>query len=162
MHDFLKRALWLLLGIFILAIDQYSKHLVSNYLLPERLVPVFPGFSLFFTYNTGAAFSFLAHEGGWQEWLFGGLAILVSLAIAHWLLFKAPVKGKTWMKFAFALILGGALGNLIDRIMFGHVRDFLYFYWHNFHWPTFNLADSAISIGAVMIVLEMFFEKDQV
>ena len=151
---------WLIIAMIILAVDQVSKYLIGiNYLL-DQAVPVTSFFNIFFTYNTGAAFSFLAKANGWQEWLFGGIAAFISLAIIYWL-YSAP-PGRKLAKFSLMLILGGATGNLIDRAIYGHVRDFLDFYWNNFsllsynHFPAFNFADSAVCVGAMFLIIEVF------
>jgi len=105
-------------------------------------------------HNTGAAFSFLAGEAGWQRWFFVGLAAVVSVVLVRWL---ATLKAnETWMAVAIALILGGAIGNVYDRVVHGYVVDFLHFYWNSYHFPAFNLADTAITIGAIMMVVDMF------
>lgn len=145
---------WLILAILVIALDQLSKYLISFFMIPEETIQVLPFFSLFYIFNTGAAFSFLEHASGWQEWFFGGLAIIVSLAILNWLI-KAPPMKRALTKFSLMLIMGGAIGNLIDRTVFGYVRDFLYLYWHDFHWPSFNIADSAICVGAILLIVEL-------
>ncbi|MFA6409859.1 MAG: signal peptidase II [Gammaproteobacteria bacterium] len=154
-HATLKSSfVWLLFALFILVLDQYSKFLVGTYFLPEISYPVTSYFNIFFIYNTGAAFSILEKANGWQEWLFGGIASVVGLMIILWL-FRSP-PGRVLTKLSLMLILSGAIGNLIDRIAYGHVRDFLDFYWHNWHWPAFNIADSAICIGAILLIIELF------
>jgi signal peptidase II len=154
-YSYIKNFAWLLMAAVIIVLDQVTKFLIAHFLLVEEVVSVTSFFNLYFTFNTGAAFSFLADANGWQEWLFGGLALLISLAIISWL-FRTK-KAKAWTKFSFMLILGGAVGNLIDRVLYGHVRDFLYFHWHDLlRWPAFNLADSAICLGAILLILEMF------
>jgi len=153
---FLRRhnLFWLLLAALIVVLDQVSKYLVSLYLIPDEMVTVWPFFSLFYIFNTGAAFSFLANASGWQGWVFGGLAAVVSLVILRWLV-HIPPTGRNATKFALMLIMGGAIGNLIDRVVYHYVRDFLYFHWHNFYWPSFNIADSAICVGAFILIFEL-------
>jgi signal peptidase II len=121
--------------------------------LPEfQPVPVIDGYwNWFRTYNTGAAFNFLSDAGGWQKYLFMGLALVVSGMLVRWLA-KTP-RGDWKTAAPFALVIGGALGNLIDRLQHGHVVDFIQWYWRNHYWPAFNVADSAIVIGAVALGL---------
>lgn len=150
---------WLGLSLLVLVLDLATKYLASahlDYALPLNIIPGF--FNLTLLHNTGAAFSFLAAESGWQRWFFIGLASLVSLALVKWL---QTLKGDRWMAVAITLILGGALGNLYDRITLGYVVDFLHFYWGDYHFPAFNIADSAISIGAAMMILDLFRTHDE-
>jgi signal peptidase II len=108
-------------------------------------------------YNTGAAFSFLADSGGWQRWLFAMIAVVVSAVLIVWL--KRLGRNDTWLAIALALVLGGALGNLYDRIVLGHVIDFIFVHWHEHGFPAFNVADSGITVGAIMLALDMFKTK---
>jgi signal peptidase II len=109
-------------------------------------------------YNTGAAFSFLADSGGWQRWLFTLIAVVVSVVLVVWL--KRLGRGDTWLAVALALVLGGAVGNLFDRVVLGHVVDFILVHWQDrWRFPAFNLADSAITVGAIMLALDMFKSK---
>lgn len=145
---------WLALSAVILVLDLVTKYLASSHLdyaLPVNVIPGF--FNLTLLHNTGAAFSFLATESGWQRWFFIALASLVSLALIKWL---QTLQGDRWMAIAITLILGGALGNLYDRITLGYVVDFLHFFWNDYHFPAFNIADTAISIGAAMMILDLF------
>lgn len=145
---------WLALSAVILVLDLVTKSLASSHLdyaLPVNVIPGF--FNLTLLHNTGAAFSFLATESGWQRWFFIALASLVSLALIKWL---QTLQGDRWMAIAITLILGGALGNLYDRITLGYVVDFLHFFWDDYHFPAFNIADTAISIGAAMMILDLF------
>lgn len=148
---------WLWLSALIIILDQISKLLALHFITFNQLIVITPFFNLVLAHNPGAAFSFLAQQGGWQGWLFGIIAILVSIFLIRWL-YKLPGK-QTWLAVAIALIIGGALGNLGDRIIHGYVIDFLDFHISNWHWPAFNLADSAISIGAVMLVIDMLHKK---
>jgi len=143
---------WLLLSVLVIALDQWTKHIALGALEYLRPVAVIPGFlNWTLAFNTGAAFSFLAGESGWQRWLFTALAIGVSAALALWL---ARTPRGDWRNAApLALIIGGALGNLIDRTRFGHVTDFIEVYWHDWSFPAFNVADSAICIGAFLLIL---------
>jgi signal peptidase II len=144
------RWLWLALGVAIA--DQGSKLLAEHWLGVHEPVAVVPFFNLFLTYNTGAAFSFLRDAGGWQRWLFAALSVGVGVFIVVWL--RRIPRDQQWLACALALVLGGAAGNLVDRLFRtgGGVVDFIDVYYGTWHWPAFNVADSAISIGAVMLV----------
>jgi signal peptidase II len=143
---------WLLLSAAIIALDQWTKYIVLATLAPGRQVVVIDGFwNWMLAYNEGAAFSFLGDASGWQRWLFGVLAIGVSAGMALWL---ARTPRSDWRTaLPFALVIGGALGNLVDRVRLGHVIDFIQWYWRDHYWPTFNVADSAIVAGAIALVL---------
>jgi signal peptidase II len=145
-------ARWLWLAIVVVIVDQGTKMLAEHLLVLHEPRAVFPSFNFFLTYNTGAAFSFLRDAGGWQRWLFAGISTAVGIFIAVWLL-RIPSRQR-WLACALALVLGGAVGNLIDRLFRsgGGVVDFIDVYYGTWHWPAFNIADSAISIGAVMLV----------
>ena len=121
-------------------------------------VAILPSFNLMLTYNTGAAFSFLREAGGWQRWFFLSLSIAVSIGLIVWLTRLKPEEKR--LALALALVLGGAIGNLIDRTWLGHVIDFIQLYYQNWYWPTFNIADSAITVGAVLLVLDSLHSKD--
>ncbi|HET8943090.1 MAG TPA: signal peptidase II [Rudaea sp.] len=142
---------WLLLSTVIIVLDQAIKAIVLANLQPFVAHPVIPGFlNWTLAFNTGAAFSFLADQSGWQRWLFGGLAVLVSAVLIRWL---AKIPRNDWRSaLPLALVIGGALGNLIDRVRYGHVVDFIQVYHGSWAFPSFNIADSAISIGAVLLV----------
>ena len=144
--------LWLWLALAVAIADQGSKLLAEHWLATHEPVAVFPFFNLFLTYNTGAAFSFLRDAGGWQRWLFATLSVGVGVFIVVWLRRIPP--DQRWLACALALVLGGAAGNLVDRLfrIDGGVVDFIDIYYGTWHWPAFNVADSAISIGAVMLV----------
>lgn len=147
-----KNALpWLYLSLVVLIIDQVSKWMITQHLQLFESVPVLPFLNLTLKYNTGAAFSFLGDAGGWQRWLFCGISLAVSVGIIIWLYYLP--KAERWTAFALALILGGAIGNLYDRLTYGHVIDFIDFYIKDWHYATFNVADSAITVGAVMLAL---------
>ena len=147
---------WLWLSIVVIAADLVSKYFASTYLDYAMPVPVFPCFNLTLLHNPGAAFSFLAQESGWQRWFFAGLASIVSLVLIRWLV---TLRDDRWLAVAIALVLGGALGNLYDRITLGYVVDFLDFYWNNSHFPAFNVADSAITVGAGLMILDLMRHK---
>lgn len=142
---------WWLSGS-VIALDQVTKFLAETLLVFQQPVPVLPWFNLLLTYNTGAAFSFLADAGGWQRWFFLGLGLLVSLGLIVWLRRLRPAEKR--LAAALALILGGAIGNLIDRAWLGQVIDFIQLYYQRWYWPAFNIADSAITVGAVLLVLD--------
>ncbi len=143
---------WALVAVPVVALDQLTKRLALELLVPHQPVPVVPGFNLTLMFNTGAAFSFLAGASGWQRWFFTAVALVVSAAIVVWLQ-RLPA-GSRWLAAALGLILGGALGNLWDRLVLGHVVDFIDIYYGRWSWPAFNLADSAITVGAVMLVID--------
>jgi len=151
MLDRLDRPLrkWLGVALAVIVADHLTKFWVSSTLAYQEAIPVLPFFSLVRVHNTGAAFSFLADAGGWQRWFFIAVGIVATVIIVRLLKHHA---GQPRMALALALLLGGALGNVIDRVVLGHVVDFLYFHYRNFAWPAFNVADSAISIGAGLLI----------
>ncbi|ATN08943.1 MULTISPECIES: signal peptidase II [Pseudomonas] len=150
---------WLVLSLLVLVIDQVSKaHFEGSLEMFQQIVVIPDYFSWTLAYNTGAAFSFLADGGGWQRWLFAVIAVVVSAVLVVWL--KRLGRDDTWLAIALALVLGGALGNLYDRIALGHVIDFILVHWQNrYYFPAFNFADSAITVGAIMLALDMFKSK---
>ncbi|WP_296509041.1 signal peptidase II [Rhodoferax sp.] len=142
---------WLGLALILLLIDQFTKVLiVGNYRLGDSTF-VTSFFNVVRVHNTGAAFSFLADAGGWQRWFFTGLGVVAAVVII-WMLRAHP--GQKLFSFAMACILGGAIGNVIDRLMYGYVVDFLDFHWNGMHFPAFNVADCAISVGAICLILD--------
>ncbi|WP_445367412.1 signal peptidase II [Methylomonas sp. BW4-1] len=145
---------WLWISAVTLVLDQASKLAVDGSMQLFESIPLLPYFNLTYVHNTGAAFSFLAQAGGWQRWLFAGLAVVMSGIIAVWL--HRLQKHETLMAVALSLVLGGAIGNLIDRVAYGYVIDFLDVYYQDWHWPAFNIADSAICIGVGLMLLESF------
>lgn len=142
---------WTWISLVVVVLDQLTKWMASSQLEMFNSVPVMPLFNLTLMHNTGAAFSFLSDAGGWQRWFFTVLAVGVSVLIVVWLRRLPPADKST--AAALALILGGAVGNVIDRVRFGYVVDFLDVYVGTAHWPAFNIADSAITVGAVILVL---------
>jgi signal peptidase II len=151
---------WTILSIIIVALDQLTKSWASTNL--EYAVPqaVMPFFNLTLLHNTGAAFSFLADAGGWQRWFFSGLAVVVSVVLLVWLA-RLPARRYT-LAIALALVLGGALGNVWDRLMNGYVVDFIDIYYQSWHWPAFNIADMAISLGAILLIVDaIFYHEDK-
>ena len=145
---------WLWLAVLVLVLDLGTKALATAMLTYANPVPVLPSFNLTLLHNTGAAFSFLANADGWQRWFFVALALVVSVVLVTWL--RKLKANETWTAIAIVLILGGALGNVYDRVVHGYVVDFLHFYWQDWHFPAFNLADTAITIGAAMMILDLF------
>jgi len=142
---------WLLLSVLVIALDQLTKHVAIAELQPYQPHAVIPGLlNWTLAFNPGAAFSFLAGEDGWQRWLFTALAIVVSGVLARWLAHTPRREWRTTLPLA--LVIGGALGNLIDRVRAGHVTDFIQVYYRDWAFPSFNVADSAISVGAVLLV----------
>ena len=149
--------IWLWLSLLVVILDQLSKVWINTHLAFNQPVAILPFFDLRLLYNTGAAWSILATAGGWQRWFLSGLAMIISVLIVVWL--SRLTRQQWWLACSLALILGGALGNLIDRLIYGHVIDFIDIYYQQWHWPAFNLADSAISVGAVMLLIEALFSK---
>lgn len=143
---------WGWLSILVIVLDQATKFLAEMLLVMHQPMPLMPSFNLMLTYNTGAAFSFLANAGGWQRWFFLTLGLTVSIGLIIWLQRLKPTEKR--LAVALALILGGAVGNLIDRAWLGQVIDFIQLYYQRWYWPAFNIADSAISIGAFLLVLD--------
>ena len=140
---------WLLLAIVVIVLDQTSKAAINSHFIYGESMAVTSFFNLVLAHNTGAAFSFLSDAGGMQRWLFSIIAIVASVWIV-WLLRKH--QAEKLFSFALAFILGGALGNLVDRIAYGYVVDFLDFHWGGYHFAAFNLADSAITCGAALLI----------
>ncbi len=147
---------WLGLSALVIIFDQLSKLYISSHFAYGESLPVLSVFSLVLWHNTGAAFSFLSDFGGLQRWLFSIIALVASAWIV-WLLRKHAQQ--TLFAFGLSMILGGALGNLIDRVAYGHVIDFLLFHWDAHIFPAFNLADSAITCGAALLIWDSFTEK---
>ena len=145
--------LWLALAVLVMLLDQLTKLLIVGQYPLGWSQPVTSFFNLVRVHNTGAAFSFLASASGWQRWFFTGLGAVAAVLIV-WMLRSHP--GQKLFGFALSLILGGAIGNVIDRLMYGHVVDFLDVHWAGWHFPAFNLADSAITVGAGCLLLDEF------
>jgi signal peptidase II len=153
MRDFIMLK-WLWLSLLAVILDQASKLAIAGTMKLYQSIPVMPLFKLTYVHNTGAAFSFLSEAGGWQRWFFAGLALMISTVIAVWL--ARLKKHETLLAVALALVLGGAVGNLIDRLAYGYVIDFLDVYYNDWHWPAFNIADSAITLGVILMLVESF------
>jgi signal peptidase II len=154
-HTFIRHTtsywVWLSIAALVLIADQFTKVLiVSAYQLGEGF-PVTSFFNIVRVHNEGAAFSFLATAGGWQRWFFTGLGVVATLGMV-WMLKKHP--GQKLFGFAIACILGGAVGNVIDRVLYGYVVDFLDFYYAGIHFPSFNIADCGITMGAACLILD--------
>jgi signal peptidase II len=146
---------WLLLAAAVIALDLATKAMIVAHFREGEALPVTSFMSLVLAYNTGAAFSFLAGADGWQRWLFAGIAVVASAVLVH--LIRRG--GSRLLLTGLALILGGALGNLWDRVMLGHVTDFLLFHYAGWSWPAFNVADSAITVGAALLIVDSFRER---
>ncbi|RZL64263.1 MAG: lipoprotein signal peptidase [Variovorax sp.] len=142
---------WLGLAAIILIVDQFTKTLIVGYYRLGDATPITSFFNIVRAHNPGAAFSFLADHSGWQRWLFTGIGIAAAVFIV-WLLKSHP--GQKLFSFAMACILGGAIGNVVDRMIHGYVVDFLDFHVGNWHFPAFNIADSAITVGAICMILD--------
>lgn len=142
---------WLGLALILLIADQLTKLLILGHYQLGDSTRITSFFNIVRAHNTGAAFSFLADASGWQRWFFTGIGG-IAVAVIVWMLKKHP--GQPLFSFALACILGGAVGNVIDRVLYGYVVDFLDFYWGSSHFPAFNIADSAISIGAACLILD--------
>jgi len=145
---------WLWLSLLAVILDQASKLVIAGSMRLYESIEIIPFFKLTYVHNTGAAFSFLSEAGGWQRWFFAGLALAISAGIAVWL--TRLQKHETLLAVALALVLGGAVGNLIDRLAYGYVIDFLDVYYESWHWPAFNIADSAITLGVMLMLAESF------
>jgi signal peptidase II len=154
----LKGLGWLPVTLAVILLDQITKYLITQHFQLYDMRPVLPVLDLTLMYNTGAAFSMLAMAGGWQHWLFVTLALVVSAAILVTLVrMRDPVN--PWLACGLTLILGGALGNVIDRFRFGHVIDFIYAHWGPHYFPAFNVADSAITVGAALLLFDALLES---
>ena len=151
------RFLWL--SLLVLVVDQYTKALVLKNIELYQAIQISPFFNLTYVYNYGAAFSFLHDAGGWQRWFFTIVALAVSALVLWWL--KQITKEQIILPLAFSLIIGGAIGNAYDRLVYGYVVDFLVLYYQDWYWPAFNVADTAIFIGAILMIVDMFKNKEE-
>ena len=143
---------WLLFSVVIIVLDLWTKQIATDSLILYRPVEINSWLNMTLAHNYGAAFSFLSDAGGWQRWLFTGLASVVTVVLIVWL-FRLPAKERLTAA-ALSLVIGGAVGNLIDRINNGYVVDFIDVYYHDSHWPAFNVADSAITCGVILLLLD--------
>ncbi len=151
---------WVILSLLVIGLDQWSKTLISQHMVLFQSIVLVPGWlNLTLLHNTGAAFSFLYGAGGWQRWLFSAIAVVVSLGLLIWL-FRMPARLRV-LPLAVSLVLGGALGNLLDRVRLSYVVDFIHVYHDAWHFPAFNLADSAITVGTILLLIDMFFLEEQ-
>jgi len=148
---------WTIISVVVIILDQITKAMATAKLIMFNPVAIMPNFNFTLMHNEGAAFSFLSDAGGWQRWFFSILASVVSVAIFIWI--KKLTPQEKGMAISLSLILGGAIGNLIDRVRFGYVVDFIDVYYGSSHFPAFNIADSAISVGAVLMIIYSFKEE---
>jgi signal peptidase II len=149
---------WLWLTALVIALDQLSKWLVVRHMALYETIELLPVLNLYRTFNLGAAFSFLHDAGGWQRWFFIALGLGVGVAIVIWLR-KLHWRTQALLSCSLSLILGGAIGNVIDRIRLGHVVDFIHAHWKDADFPAFNIADSAITVGAILLLIDAFRES---
>lgn len=146
-------------AIVAIILDQATKLYAVEKLELHQPIPVMPSFNFTLMYNEGAAFSFLSDAGGWQRWFFSALAFAVSIFLIVWIA-RLDSREK-WTSLSLSLILGGAIGNLIDRLAYGYVVDFVQWYYDRFYWPAFNIADAAITVGTVLLLSISVFQKDE-
>jgi signal peptidase II len=151
---------WLWLAVAVMALDYWSKQLITDHFAEFQEMLLLPVLSIMRLHNTGAAFSFLHDAAGWQRWLFIGLGVAVSIGILVWLR-RLPANGQGLLAAGLSLILGGALGNVIDRVRVGYVIDFIRVHYDKYYFPAFNVADSAITIGAILVILDNLLEYDR-
>jgi len=149
---------WLWLSFFVVLLDQVTKALVVGSIKMKSAIALLPILDIVYLENKGAAFSILHDAAGWQRWFFIGLALIVSLALMVWLR-RLRTPEQTVLAIGLTLVLGGALGNVIDRVWHGYVVDFIYFHWRDWYFPAFNVADSAITVGAGCLLLDAFKES---
>jgi len=149
--------IWLLLSALIVVLDLWTKSLATESLSLYRPVEVTSWLNMTLAHNYGAAFSFLSDAGGWQRWLFTGLASIVTVILIVWLLRLPAAEKRT--AAALCMIIGGAVGNLVDRMAHGYVVDFIDVYYQNWHWPAFNVADSAITGGVILLLLDSLLQS---
>jgi signal peptidase II len=149
--------MWLCLAAVLVVLDFWTKNLASQNLSLYRPVELTSWLNLTLAHNEGAAFSFLAGAGGWQRWFFSVVAVVISLILMVWL-WRLPNRSRL-LPVSISLVLGGAIGNLIDRIRYGYVVDFIDVHVDGWHWPAFNLADSVIVIGVILLLIEGFLPR---
>lgn len=150
---------WLSLVVVLVGLDQLTKYFADTQLPYGQPQEIFSWFNLTLAYNRGAAFSFLSEASGWQRWFFTAVAVIAIVVILAWL---RKLKPHEWLiGLSLTLILSGAIGNLIDRVMFGYVIDFIQWHYQDWYWPAFNIADSAITVGAVLLVAQSLFSKQE-
>jgi len=156
-YNFMRNLKWFGVAAIVIILDQLSKQFVINALLLHQPMPIFPWLNLSLSYNTGAAFSMMAYIGGWQRWFLSALAVIVSIILCFWI--ALGDSDKKAYRFSLALILGGAVSNLIDRFIYGYVIDFVDFHIGTWHFATFNIADSAITAGAILLGILLIFKR---
>lgn len=156
----MKKWPWFVLALVVIIADQWSKQWAVTSLEPYQPEHLIPMVNLTLAFNTGAAFSFLSGVGGWHRWFFALFSMVMSGILITWLI-RLPAKA-ILPCLALSLILGGAIGNLYDRAMLGHVIDFIDVYYNNHHWPVFNLADSAICLGAFLLIIDLMLARKDV
>jgi len=152
MNARMKQSVWLLIAALVVALDLWTKSLATQMLQYGRPVEILPVLDFTLLHNRGAAFSFLSSAGGWQRWVFTIIALAVSIVLVVWTLQLKP--HERWLSVTLPLILGGALGNLYDRLTLGYVVDFVHFHWQGRYFPAFNIADAAITAGAIMMIID--------
>lgn len=152
MNARMKQSAWLLIAAMVVALDLWTKSLATQMLQYGRPVEILPVLDFTLLHNRGAAFSFLSSAGGWQRWVFTIIALAVSAVLLVWTLQLKPQE--RWLSVTLPLILGGALGNLYDRLTLGYVVDFVHFHWQGSYFPAFNIADAAITAGAIMMIID--------
>lgn len=145
--------------VLVTLLDQVSKLWIDGTLALYERIPITSFFNITKAYNSGAAFSFLSEAGGWQRWFLTIVSAVISIVLVGWL-WRMPARER-WLGVAFALVLGGALGNLIDRVLYGHVVDSIQVYWRDWYFPTFNAADIGITCGAAILIVLSLFEKPE-
>ena len=149
----MKKGFWFGLSIVVLLIDQLSKYWAATNLIPYQPKPLLPVLNFTLAFNTGAAFSFLSGAGDWHHWFFACFSLVISIVLIKWLV-SLPNDAKL-QSCALSLLLGGAVGNLVDRAFLGHVIDFIDVFYENHHWPVFNIADTAICLGAFLLLIDL-------
>ncbi len=149
---------WLALTLLALVLDQITKQMIVAEMELYQSIEVIPFFNLFYVHNYGAAFSFLSDQPGWQRWFFTTVTSVISLGILYWM--SKLRSSQILLIIALSLVLGGALGNLYDRVMYGYVIDFIDWYVADSHWPAFNIADASICLGAVLLILDTFLNPE--
>jgi signal peptidase II len=148
---------WLWLALAVIVLDRVTKRIIMQRFDEFEEIVVLPVLNIIRLHNEGAAFSFLSTASGWQRWAFTALGIAVSIGILYWLR-RLPARGNALLAAGLSLVLGGALGNVIDRVAYGHVVDFIRVHYGEWYFPAFNVADSAITIGAVLLILDNLFD----
>ncbi len=150
---------WLWVAVLVIVLDYITKQYFSSTMQLGESISILPFFNWTLAHNYGAAFSFLHDAGGWQRWFFTAIALVVTAAMSIWMT-RLPKQGANFLLIGIALVIGGALGNLYDRITLGYVVDFVHFFYHDWHFPAFNIADCGISVGAAILIIDaIFFEK---